>query len=143
MVWETGASFRGFEGLWSKDGKSVFYLYGDTELRARDVQSARETTLHRGAGLRHLARSNDGAMLAFGEGEGSILIMPVAGGEKRRIQFEVHELEQHPIAAARALNPRGWCAAARHTGNRERGFPLRDGKRLAQRLANEIGSLGL
>jgi Tol biopolymer transport system component len=156
MVSETGASFRGFEGVWSKDGKLVFYLYGDDELRSRDVQSGRETTLYRGTRLRHLARSSDGALLALGEGEDSISIVPTADGEKRRIKFEgVTELEwQRDLIAGRGaelwripIEAGGAPQKLETPGNREMGFSLHpDGKRLALtagKMRSEVWILNL
>jgi Tol biopolymer transport system component len=140
LVLEAGASFRGFEGVWSKDGNSVFYLYADSELRARVLPNGGETTLYRGTRLRHLTVAMDGSKLALAEGEDSIVILPAAGGEKQRIRFEgLSELEWGQDLYAgrgaelwRILLSTGAPQKLEMPGNRAAGFSLHpDGKRLA------------
>src|SRR5882672_5975734 len=76
---EPGASFRGFDAAWSKDGKSVYYLHPSGEVRKRETSG--ESTLYRGAGLGHIATSPDGRWIAVGAGGKSIALIPAAGGE--------------------------------------------------------------
>jgi Tol biopolymer transport system component len=140
LVAEPGVPFRGFEGVWSRDGRTVFYLHGDRELRAREVESGAERTVYRGAGLRHLAVSPDGKSLAVGVGGRSIARIPAAGGEPVLIPFEgLTELEWgRDLVAGRG--PEMWRlpnegsppAKLPSPGNRDAGFSLHpDGERLA------------
>ena len=140
MVLEAGASFRGFEGVWSKDGKSVFYLYAEAELRARVLPTGGETTLYRSNRLRHLTLALDGSRLALAEGEDSIVILPAAGGEKQTIRFEgLSELEWgQDLYAGRGAElwriplSAGTPQKLEMPGNRSTGFSLHpDGKGLA------------
>ncbi len=140
VVTEAGAGFRGFEGLWAVDGRSVFYLHGAGELRSREMDTGRESTLFRGARLRHLASSPDGRLLAVGEGEAGIVIIPAAGGPPRRLQFAgLTELEWgRELVAARGAElwrvplDEGAPVRFESPGNRQSGFSLHpDGERVA------------
>ncbi len=90
---------QGFEGVWSPDGKAVYYIHADmrepvTGIRFRNLKSGEERTLHRTTGFhRHnnLALSPDGRLLAFGLSEGHrtqakvLMVMPAAGGNPREL----------------------------------------------------------
>ena len=95
-------SFRP-HGVWSPDGKGIFYSYRDTEsqaqglrttaIRLRDLENGRETEIYHAtsssAGPNNLALSPDGRWLAFGLGEGIgsriLMVMPAAGGAPREL----------------------------------------------------------
>jgi len=90
---------RGFQGVWSRDGKAVFYVHEDmretsTSIRFRNLESGQEQALHKTeAHWRHnnLALSPDGRLLAFGLSDGNrtqatvLLVLPAAGGESREV----------------------------------------------------------
>ena len=90
---------RGFQGVWSRDGKALFYVHEDmretsTTIRFRDLETGQERKLHQAAEhWRHnnLALSPDGQSLAFGLSDGNrtqatvLLVIPAAGGDPREI----------------------------------------------------------
>jgi Tol biopolymer transport system component len=86
LIAERGAPFAGFEGIWSRQGASIFYIR-EGELRSREIASGREGTLYRGARLSHLTESPDGKWLAVGSGD-TIVRIPAVGGELRQVGFE-------------------------------------------------------
>jgi Tol biopolymer transport system component len=139
VVAEPGAAFRGFEGVWSKNGKSIIYIHGDVTVRSKTLDG-QEAELYRGVHLRHLTPSPDGRSIAFTEGGDSIVILPLAGGSRRAIPFtgvtELHWgadlIAAHGaelwIVALDGATPRKLPAP----GNREPGFSLHpDGKQIA------------
>ncbi len=77
---EHDASFRGFEGVWSRDGKSVYYLHGETELRRRRVADGAEETILRAAAMQHLAINKTGDTIAVGIGGSAIRLTPLQPG---------------------------------------------------------------
>ena len=91
------ASFRGLEGAWSADGKTVFYIReeaGQSVLKSREIESGEEKELYRSpkpARFRLLAASPDGSMLAFVAREDTkklaeaIFLSQADGGKTRRI----------------------------------------------------------
>ena len=91
---EAGTGSRGFPAVFSADGKTVFYLYNETELRAHPLEPpGEERTIATGAQLRNLAISRDGKLLALTR-ESTIVLQPVGDGGVRKIPFEnVRELE--------------------------------------------------
>jgi Tol biopolymer transport system component len=99
VVQEDTASFRGFDGVWSGDGKAIFYLHGG--VRWRELSGRQEKQIYRGAPgapLSHLALSPDGSRLALLE-SGALLVMPAAGGparERAKVGEEVSGLEWSP-----------------------------------------------
>lgn len=137
---EPGASFRGFDAAWSKDGKSVYYLHPSGEIRKRETATGHESTLYRGAGLRHIAASPDGKWIAAGVDGKSLVLIPAAGGEVRMLPFEgLTEIEWgSELVAGKASGlwripldgaPPGKLESP---GNRDAGFSLHpDGKRVA------------
>jgi len=96
---------RGFQGVWSRDGKAVFYLHEDmrqtyTSMRFRNLENGQEQILHQTAPhWRHnnLALSPDGRFLAFGLSDGNrtqakvLLVIPAPGGEAREVLKLNHE----------------------------------------------------
>ncbi|MBI3696855.1 MAG: PD40 domain-containing protein [Acidobacteria bacterium] len=145
LVSESGASFRGFDGVWSRDGRSVFYIHGDREVRSRAVGAGRESTIYRGARLRHLAASPDGKWLAAGIGDNSIALVPTAGGEPRMLPFHgLTELEWgRELVAGKGAElwriPLGGEDPVKieSPGNRDAGFSLHpDGERIAVTAGN-------
>lgn len=153
VIAEPGASFRGFEGVWSKDGKSVIYLSGGSEIRLREIAGGREIVLHTGTGLRCLTMSPNGRMVAAFDGDGSISIVPVDGGDKRSLPFkngnELHWGEQLLAGSGSdiweiPLNS-GTPRKLDMPGNRQAGFSLHpDGKRIALtagRIAAEVRAM--
>jgi Tol biopolymer transport system component len=154
VVEEAGAGFRGFDGVWAKDGASVFYLHEGTELRRRHVSSGREATLYRAAGLHGIVRSPDGRAVAV-RGENVIVLVPTRSGEVRRIPFDgVTEVAwSADLVAARGTDlwrvPLDGSAPEKLNapGNRAPGFSLHpDGKRIALtagRTGTEIWTMKL
>ncbi len=145
VIAEPGAGFRGFEGVWTRDGKAVAYIREHAEIRLRRLDSGRETTVHRGTDLRDITISPDGRLVAVSEGGSSITIIPVAGGEKRTIAFAgLTELEWGAdLIAARGAGlwrvplDSGTATKIDTPGNREPGFsPHPDGKRIAVTAGN-------
>ena len=101
IVQGSSVAFRP-HGVWSLDGKAIFYSYRPAEsqtplvataIRRRDVETGRETEIYRSAtsepGPNNLALSPDGRWLAFGLGygvdSGVLMVMPAAGGEPREL----------------------------------------------------------
>lgn len=145
LLAESGAPFRGFDGAWSRDGQTVFYIHSDSELRSREVEGGRESALYRGARLHHLAVSPDGKRLAVGVGDKSVALVPVAGGGPRLLPFDgLTELEWgRDLVAGRGAElwrlPLDGRAAVKLAapGNRETGFSLHpDGERIALTAGN-------
>lgn len=148
VVVEAGASFRGYEGVWSKDGKSLFYIHGASELRGPD------STLLKGKDLRNLAASPDGRALALCQGN-DIVIVATDGRVIRRVPMaNVTELDW----GARLVAGTGaglWNIPLdggppqelASPGNRQAGFSLHpDGKQIAVtagRLSSEVRVLKL
>jgi Tol biopolymer transport system component len=137
LVVETGAPFAGFEGVWSPDGASIFYIRG-SELRSREIASGREATVYRGGPLGHLTVSPDGKWLAIGSGA-SVLLIPAAG-ESRTVAFEgLTALEWGRALIAgrgaelwRIPTDGGAPVKLNSPGNRSGGFSLHpDGARIA------------
>ena len=137
---EPGAPFRGYDAVWSKDGKSVFYLHPSGELRKRGTETGHEFTLYRGAALSHIAASPDGKWLAVGESGKALVVIPAAGGEARTLLFEgVTEIEWGRELVA-GKGPELWRipldgglpVRLDSPGNRDSGFSLHpDGERVA------------
>jgi Tol biopolymer transport system component len=154
VVWEAGQAVRGFPGVWAAGGRSIFYIRNETDVRSRDLESGRETTVLRGKGLRLLAISPDGRRLAVASDE-AIAILPAAGGEQRDLPFSgATELEWGAdLLAARGadlwrLSPEsGEARRLEMPGNRAPGFSLHpDGKRIALtagRTQSEVWVMGL
>jgi Tol biopolymer transport system component len=148
VVVEAGASFRGFEGVWSTDGKALFYIDGDNELRMRDKM------LLAGNGLRNLTASPDGRSLALCQGN-DIVILATDGRVIRRVPIvDVNELEWGArliagIGADLWDIPMDGSAPQKlaSAGNRQPGFSLHpDGKQIAVtagRLTSEVRVLKL
>jgi Tol biopolymer transport system component len=137
---EPGAPFRGFDAVWSRDGKSVLYLHPSGELRKRETETGHESTLYRGAGLSHIAASPDGKWLAVGEGGKALVVIPAAGGEAKTLPFEgLTDIEWgHELVGGKG--PELWRipldgglpVRLDSPGNRDSGFSLHpDGERLA------------
>jgi Tol biopolymer transport system component len=132
LVVEAGASFRGFEGAWSRDGKSLFYIHGDSELRLDDK------VLLSAKGLRHITVSPDGRSLAVYDGK-DIVILGIDGQLTRRVPMTgVTELEWGTrLVAGTAtdlweISPESAPRRLESPGNRQPGFSLHpDGKRIA------------
>ena len=82
---EHDAPFRGFEGVWSRDGKSVYYLYGETELRQRRLTDGAEETILRTAAMQHLAINKTGDTIAVGIGGSAIRMTPLQPGIVARL----------------------------------------------------------
>ncbi|MCP5116782.1 MAG: hypothetical protein GY953_38645, partial [bacterium] len=90
---------RGHLGVWSNDGKGIFYIREDlrepsNSIRFHEIATREERTLYQADQpwrLNNLALSPDGRSLAFGMSKGnrteaqSLFVMPIAGGEPRRI----------------------------------------------------------
>jgi Tol biopolymer transport system component len=90
-----------WEGVWSPDGKALFYstaaevpggsVPGSVVIRARDLETKREKELYREPGYPwNLALSADGTQLAFlsqqrGSRFSALKVMPAAGGEPREL----------------------------------------------------------
>jgi len=140
LVTQAGAPFRGFDGAWSADGRSVFYIHSDTELRVREVDTGRESALYRGHQLRHLAASPDSTQVAVGIADRSIGLIPIRGREPRILPFAgLSELEWgRDLIAGRDAEL--WRIAVdgaapvklKSPGNREAGFSLEpNGERIA------------
>lgn len=86
-------------GVWSTDGKAIFYVHGSPQdenygIRVRELETGREKDLYRPttrSQLRYLALSPDGRWLAFVSRGGAqeagtpLLVMPAAGGELREL----------------------------------------------------------
>jgi hypothetical protein len=143
---EAGASFRGFEGVLAKDGKSPFYIHGDSELRGPTG------TLLSGKGMRNLAASPDGKLLALCQGN-DVIILATHGRVTRKISMaNVNELEWGPRLIA-GIGPDLWNIPLdggapqklESPGNRQAGFSLHpDGTQIAVtagRLASEVREL--
>ena len=64
LLREGASTYRGLEGVWAEEGKAIFYIHEDA-IRMRDLATAADRQLYRGAGLRDLALSFDGQWLAF------------------------------------------------------------------------------
>jgi dipeptidyl aminopeptidase/acylaminoacyl peptidase len=133
LVVEAGASFRGFEGVWSADGKAIFYINEDSELRSRDA------TILAGKDLRNLTISPNGSSLAVCEGD-FIVIVGINGNPLRRVPLPgVNELQWgERLVAGRGSElweiPEDDSAPRKleSAGNRQAGFSLHpDGKRIA------------
>jgi len=89
-------SFRP-HGVWSIDGKTIFYTHGEFnesfDIRVRDLETGRETEIYPPASSpgtpNNLALSPDGRWLAFGLGNSLeswvLMVMPAAGGEPREL----------------------------------------------------------
>ncbi|HYI94477.1 MAG TPA: hypothetical protein VEX68_13090, partial [Bryobacteraceae bacterium] len=147
LVVEAGASFRGFEGVWSADGKSLFHIHGDSGLRLGDK------VLFQAQGLRNLVAAPDDRSLAFCEGD-DIVIVPMDGRVTRRVPMaNVNELEWGSSLIAGTGSdlweipkdgpPRKLAAPA----NRQTGMSLHpDGARIAitaGRISSEVKVLKL
>ena len=139
VVAEPGAGFRGFEGVWSKNGKSIVYIHDDSTVRSKTLDG-KEAELYRGAHLRHLAASPDGRFIAFAEGDESIVISSISGSGKRVIPFSGATELDWAVDLVVARGAELWkvpldAAAPRKLpapGNREPGFSLHpDGKQIA------------
>lgn len=85
---EAGGPSRGFAGVFSADGQTVYYLRGEAELLARRVADGEEKVLLKGQALEHLAISPDGNMLAVGVAGNAIRFTPLRGdGVARLVPF--------------------------------------------------------
>lgn len=85
---EAGGPSRGFAGVFSADGSTVYYLRSDDELRARQVSDGEEKVLLKGQALQYLAVSADGNTLAVGVAGNAIRITPLRGdGVARLVPF--------------------------------------------------------
>ena len=91
---QTGTALRGFPGVFSPDGRTVYYIHNEAELRARPVAAGGEQrSLAAGVQMRNLTISPDGRLLAFTR-ESTIVLQPVGEGPPRTIPFDhVRELE--------------------------------------------------
>jgi len=98
IVRERSTKFRGFEGIWSPDGKAVYYIHEGPEqgfsIRRMLVETYEETTLHRSPvslPLHDLALSPDGSQLAFATRDPVIKqaevlqLLPVDGGAPSKL----------------------------------------------------------
>ena len=127
-----GAPFRGHDAAWSSDGRSVYYIRADKEVRGRDRESGAESVIYRGDKLRHLAASPDGRLLAVGIADRSIGRIPLRGGEPRVAPFAgLSELEWgRELVAERGAElwripvDGGAPVKLKSPGNREAGFSL-------------------
>ena len=116
IVQGSSLSFRP-QGVWSKDGKAIFYSSTDLAARdggiwRRDLESNRETEIYRkpagesdGSG-RNLALSPDGQWLAFGNHR-VLVVIPSSGGEPREL-FRLQEPE------GRSLSGLEWAGDGEH-----------------------------
>ena len=89
-----GGDPRGLEGVWSAAGDAVYYLDADSALHRYTLAGREDETLFKPppkAMLRHLARSPDGAWLAFAyladpKSAGDVLmVQELASGERREL----------------------------------------------------------
>ena len=98
IVRERSTNFRGFEGVWSSDGKTVFYIYEEPEqgfsIRQLVLETYEESTVHdtpANLPLHDLALSPDGSLLAFATkdplfAQTEVLqVLPVDGGAPRKL----------------------------------------------------------
>lgn len=98
IVRERSTNFRGFEGVWSPDGKAVYYIYEEPEqgfsIRRMVVETYEETTLHSSPAslpIHDLALSPDGGSLAFAtkdpviEQAEVLQVLPVDGGSPSKL----------------------------------------------------------
>jgi Tol biopolymer transport system component len=145
LITEPGSSFRGFHAVWSKDGKSVFYIHPSGEVRQKDIATGRESLLYREKQLHHIAASPNGEILAMGAGNKSIILISTTGSDARAIPFEgLTELEWgRELLAARGVElwriplEGGSAVKLDSPGNRDPGFSLHpDGERLALTAGN-------
>lgn len=151
VVREADAPFRGYEGVWREDGRSIVYLHG-SEARSRDLATGEETVLYKGAGLHHLVASPGGKSVAVASGTSSIVIL---GGTPRTIPFPgITELDwSRDLIAAKGTGL--WRIPLDDSppvqldtpGNRKPGFSVHpDGKQIALTVSNarsEIWALSL
>ena len=155
LIAEAGAPYRGFEGAWARDRKTLFYLR-DNELRQRDLNGGRESTLYSGKGLFRLAMAGDGKTLAIGAANEIVLLsLEQPGSQARSIRFDgLTDLDvAADLVAARGAElwrvplDGGAPVKLAGPGNREGGFSLHpDGKRIALAAGNlksEIWALRL
>lgn len=140
LVASGGAPYRGYPAVWSQDGSSVYYLYGETELREHRIHGGASTALLQAHGLQHLAISPDGKQIAVWSKDGVLRIVPAAGGETRSLRVDgLTELEWGAdLMGARGADllrvPLDGQAPVKvpMPGNRSPGFSLHpDGNRLA------------
>lgn len=82
---EHGAPFRGFEAVWARDGKSVYYLHGETELRQHRIVDGTENVVLHAEGMRGLAINPAGDTLAVGIAGRAIRLTPLTAGVKARL----------------------------------------------------------
>jgi Tol biopolymer transport system component/tetratricopeptide (TPR) repeat protein len=152
---ESGRALRGLEGAWSRDGNTVYFLQGETELRAYDLAGRTDAPLLSGDGFRTLAVSPDGGHIAIARSKGSIALFSVRDRSTRELRFDgVTELQwgEHLFAARdtelwRIPLDGGPPKKLEIPGNRGAGFSLHpDGKRIALtagRTRSEVWSLPL
>ncbi|MCP5119592.1 MAG: hypothetical protein GY953_53010 [bacterium] len=143
---------RGYTGVWSDDGKGIFYVHEDlretaTSIRYHPLAGGEDQTLYRVASpwrLNNLALSEDGRSLAFGMSKGNrteaqrLLIIPATGGEPR----EILKLKQPSVSGlawtrdgAQLLFSRAGKPAARMWR-----IPAKGGKPKKLRLATNEGA---
>ena len=98
IVHQRSTNFRGFEGVWSSDGKTVFYIHEEPEqgfsIRRLVLETYQESTLHDTPSsfpMHDLALSPDGSRLAFAtkdpliEHAEVLQLLPVDGGAPRKL----------------------------------------------------------
>jgi Tol biopolymer transport system component len=85
LVAEHDAPFRGFDAAWAPDGRSIYYLHGETEIRQRRLADGIEATLLHAAAMRYLAVNKTGDLLAVGIGGNAIRITPLKAGAVPRL----------------------------------------------------------
>ncbi|MDA1312595.1 MAG: hypothetical protein O2968_04595 [Acidobacteria bacterium] len=98
LVRERSTNFRGFEGVWSPDGKAIYYIHEDSaqgfSIRRMVIETYEEETLHSSPAalpIHDLALSPDGRSLAFATRDPAIekteilQLLPVGGGAPRKL----------------------------------------------------------
>lgn len=80
LLIDESASFRGLEGVWTRDGKAVLYVAGN-QVRRLEIDSGREEMVYRhGSTLSLPALSPDGRRLAFAAAGGGVFVFELGSG---------------------------------------------------------------